>query len=192
MNIRIVSSKAKIGFVFARRGIVMEAISSYFLPRLIGYGRAMHLITTGAVYPSTSPLFQELFSEIAEPGDVLPRALELADDISRNTSSVSTHLMKDMIWRGPDNAEESHLLDSRILVELFRLVTTGRVRRELPGSCRLLSYRGRDKLEGVESFLEKRDPNFTGRMSKDAPSAWPWWRPIETTVPGVKGPKPKI
>ena len=63
VNIRIVSSKAKIGFVFARRGIVMEAILSYFLPRLIGYSRAMHLITTGAVYPSTSPLFQDLFSE---------------------------------------------------------------------------------------------------------------------------------
>jgi enoyl-CoA hydratase/carnithine racemase len=68
----------------------MEVISSYFLPRLIGYSRAMHLITTGAVYLSTSPLFQDLFSEIVEPGDVLPRALELADDISRNTSSVST------------------------------------------------------------------------------------------------------
>jgi hypothetical protein len=69
--------------------------------------------------------------------------------------------MKDMIWKGPDNAEESHLLDSRIRV------TTGRVRRDVP-ACR-----GKDKLEGVESFLEKRDPNFVGRMSKDA---WPWWR----------------
>jgi hypothetical protein len=59
----------------ARRGIVMEAISSYFLPRLIGYSRAMHLITTGAVYPSTSPLFQTLFSEIVEPGDVLPKSV---------------------------------------------------------------------------------------------------------------------
>ncbi len=132
MNIRIVSSKAKIGFVFARRGIVMEAMSSYFLPRLIGYSRAMHLITTGAVYPSTSPLFQNLFSEIVEPSEVLPRALELADDIARNTSSVSTHLMKDMIWRGPDNAEEAHLLDSRILVELFRYVTSCQVGAEVP------------------------------------------------------------
>jgi enoyl-CoA hydratase/carnithine racemase len=158
-------------FVFARRGIVMEAISSYFLPRLIGYSRAMHLITTGAVYPSTSLLFQGLFSKIVEPGDVLPRALGLANDIARNTSSVSTHLMKDMIWRGPDNAEESHLLASKILVELFK---------------------GKDKLEGVESFLQKREANFTGTMSKDAPSAWPWWKPIETTVPGMNPEKSKL
>jgi enoyl-CoA hydratase/carnithine racemase len=166
MNIRIVSSNAKIGFVFARRGIVMEAISSYFLPRLIGYSKAMHLITTGAVYPSTSPFFKELFSEVVNPESVLPRALELADDIAKNTSTVSTHLMKDMIWRAPDNAEEAHLLDSKILVELFQ--------------------KG-DRDEGVNSFLEKRQANFTGTMKENAPSTWPWWKPIDTSVPGEGG-----
>lgn len=97
----------------------MEACSSYFLPRLIGLSRAIHLITTGSVYPSTSPLLSSLFSEILPPEQVLPRALELADDIGKNTSAVSTAVMRDLMWRGPRTAEETHLLDSKILLELF-------------------------------------------------------------------------
>ncbi|KAH6669382.1 enoyl-CoA hydratase/isomeras-like protein [Halenospora varia] len=159
MNIRVVSERAKIGFVFARRGIVMEAASSYFLPRLIGLSRAMHLVTTGSVYPSTDPLLSQLFSEVVPEDKVLERALEIADDVVRNTSSVSTHLMKDLMWRGPGTAEGTHLLDSKILLELFE---------------------GKDKLEGVSSFLEKRPPKFKGNMQENAPAAWPWWEPIDT------------
>ncbi|KAG0651476.1 AF-toxin biosynthesis 3-1 [Hyphodiscus hymeniophilus] len=162
MNIRIVSEKAKIGFVFARRGIVMEAASSFFLPRLVGMSKAMHLVTTGSVYPSTDPLFRELFTEILPPEKVLPRALELAQDIAKNTSAVSTHLMKDMMWRNPGTAEATHLLDSKILLQLFD---------------------GKDKKEGVDSFLEKREPEFKGDMVDDAPTAWPWWEPIDTKAP---------
>ena len=162
MNIRIVSDKAKIGFVFARRGIVMEAASSYFLPRLIGLSKALHLVTTGSVYPATDPLFRELFSEILPPEKVLPRALELADEIARNTSAVSTHLMKDMMYRNPGTAEGTHLLDSKILLELFE---------------------GKDKQEGVHSFLEKRPANFKGNMVDNAPAAWPWWEQIDVKAP---------
>jgi enoyl-CoA hydratase/carnithine racemase len=162
MNIRVVSERAKIGFVFARRGIVMEACSSFFLPRLIGLSKAMHLVTTGAVYPSTDPLYRELFSEILPPEKVLPRALELADEIAKNTSSVSTHLMKDMMWRNPGTAEQTHLLDSKILLELFD---------------------GKDKQEGVDSFLQKRQAEFKGSMENNAPAAWPWWDMIETRAP---------
>ncbi|RDW73123.1 putative enoyl-hydratase isomerase family protein [Coleophoma cylindrospora] len=162
MNIRIVSNKAKVGFVFARRGIVMEACSSYFLPKLIGLSKAMHLITTGSVYPSTHPLFSELFSEVVEPDQVLARALELADDVAKNTSAVSTHLMKDLMWRNPGTAEATHLLDSKILLELFE---------------------GKDKKEGIDSFLQKRAPEFKASMDRDAPVAWPWWQPINTAVP---------
>ena len=162
MNIRIVSEKAKIGFVFARRGIVMEAASSFFLPRLIGFSKAMHLITTGSVYPSTDPLFSELFSEILPPEKVLPRALDLAQDIVKNTSAVSTHLMKDLMWRTPGTAEATHLLDSKILFELFD---------------------GKDKQEGVNSFMQKRDPKFKGNMVDNAPAVWPWWEPVDTRVP---------
>lgn len=140
----------------------MEACSSFFLPRLIGYSKAMHLITTGGVYASTSGLFGDLFSELVSPEKVLPRALEIAEEVAANTSTVSTCVMKDMIWRGPDSAEGTQLLQSRILMDLFA---------------------GRDKKEGVESFLQKREARFTGTLDKDAPSAWPWWTPIDTAKP---------
>ncbi|PQE22095.1 enoyl- hydratase isomerase protein [Rutstroemia sp. NJR-2017a BVV2] len=161
-SIRLVSSTAKIGFVFSRRGIIMEACSSYFLPRLIGLSRAIHLTTTGSTYPSTSPLLSNLFSEILPPEQVLPRALEIASDIAQNTSLVSTKVMRDLMWRGPATVEETHLLDSRVLLELFG---------------------GEDKKEGVASFLEKRDPEFKANMLENAPSAWPWWKQVDTKPP---------
>jgi enoyl-CoA hydratase/carnithine racemase len=162
MSIRIVSEKAKIGFVFARRGIVMEAASSYFLPRLIGYSRAMHLVTTGEVLPAGHVLLRELFSEVVPEERVLERALEVARLVSENTSAVSTSLMKDLMWRGPGTAEGTHLLDSKVLFELFQ---------------------GKDKKEGIDSFLEKRKPDFKGTMERDAPSVWPWWEPLNVKAP---------
>ncbi|KAF7888179.1 uncharacterized protein EAF02_002720 [Botrytis sinoallii] len=165
-SIRIVSSTAKIGFVFARRGIIMEACSSYFLPRLIGLSRAMHLTTTGSIYPSTSPLLSSLFSEIVPPEQVLPRALELANDIAQNTSAVSTAVMRDLMWKGPETAEETHLLDSKILLELFR---------------------SGDKNEGIKSMwlYGKRNPEFRDNMQENAPSVWPWWKPVDTKPPAT-------
>ena len=168
MNIRIVSNKAKVGFVFSRRGLIMEAVSSFFLPRLIGHSRAMHLVTTGAVYPSTSPLFGDLFSEIVESERVLPRALELADEIAQNTSTVSTQLMKDLMYRGPASPEETHLLDSKIIFALFD---------------------SKDRYEGVNSFLEKRPARMTGVVPDDAPTEWPWWTPVEIKSSETDTPK---
>lgn len=170
MSIRIVSNKAKIGFVFARRGLVMEAASSFFLPRLVGYSRAMHLVTTGAVYPSTSPLFGDLFSEIVEPEQVLPRALELADEIAKNTSTVSTAMNKDLMWRGPDSPEGAQLITSKVILELFK---------------------SKDNAEGVQSFLEKRPAVFRGTIANDAPAAWPWWPQIDADPKDALG-KPKL
>lgn len=157
--IRVACAKAKIGFVFSRRGIVMEAASSYFLPKLIGLSRALHLTTTGGVYPAEHPLMRELFSEILPtPEATLARALELADEVAKNTSTVSNKLMRDMMYYGPATAEEAHLLDSKIIYGLFG---------------------GKDNNEGLKSFLEKRPANFTGTMTKDAPEAWPWFPQLD-------------
>ncbi|KAI9877488.1 MAG: hypothetical protein M1830_003785 [Pleopsidium flavum] len=173
--IRIAAAPAKCGFVFARRGIVMEASSSYFLPRLIGYSKAIHLTTTGLTYPATSPLLADLFSEVLPtPAEVLPRALELAQDIAQNTSAVSTYLMRQMMWRNPGTAESTHLLDSRLLYELFSS-------SQLVMGFMRLTFMGddSDKNEGIKSFFEKRPPNFQGTMQQDAPGAYPWWQAVD-------------
>jgi len=160
MSIRIAYKDAKIGFVFARRGLVMEACSSFFLPRLIGFSKALHLVTTGATYPASHPLYNSLFSETVDtPEGVLPRALELADEIVKNTSSISTYLMREMMYRDTGSAEGQHLLDSRVIYELF-------------GS--------KDNTEGVKAFLDKRPVKFTGTMQNDAPDAWPWYQTVDT------------
>lgn len=120
MNIRIAYRDAKIGFVFARRGLIMEACSSFFLPRLIGHSRAMQAVTTGSVYFAKDKVFDGLFSELLDkPEGVLPRALQVAEDVVKNTSVVSTYLMKELMYRDTGSAEGQHLLDSRILFELI-------------------------------------------------------------------------
>ena len=170
--IRIAYSKAKIGFVFAQRGIIMEAVSSFFLPKLIGTSRALHLTTTGSVYQASDPLFGHLFSETcATPDATVNRALELADQIAKNTSTVSTKLMRDLMYRGPPTAEETHLLDSRVIYGLFG---------------------GADNTEGVKSFFEKRPPNFTGQFPENAPPAWPWWANVDTREPAKGGHTSKL
>ncbi|KAK2683643.1 hypothetical protein RAB80_001589 [Fusarium oxysporum f. sp. vasinfectum] len=161
-NIRVVSRDAQIGFVFGRRGFSMEACSSFFLPRLIGTSRALHLTTTGAVYPATHKLFDGLFSEIVAPEEVLPTALRIADEIAANVSGVSARVMKDMIYRGASSPEEAHLLESKIFWDLFT---------------------GKDAKEGMNSFLQKRKPDFTGTMDKNAPKIYPWWTPVDIARP---------
>ncbi|KAK4542764.1 hypothetical protein LTR36_006140 [Oleoguttula mirabilis] len=160
MSIRIAYQDAKIGFVFARRGLIMEACSSFFLPRLIGMSKALHLTTTGSTYPASHPLLNTLFSEtLPTPAAVLPRALELAAEIVQNTSTVSNYLMRELMYRDAGSAEGQHLLDSRLVYELFS---------------------SKDNKEGVKAFLEKRPVKFTGTMQIDAPGAWPWYETVDT------------
>ena len=153
-SIRIASREAKVGFVFGRRGFNMEACSSFYLPRLIGASRALHLVTTGAVYKASDPLLSQLFSEVVAPEEVLPRALAVADEVAGSVSNVAAGVMRDMILRAPGSPEEAHLLESKLFYDLIV---------------------GRDAEEGVLSFLEKRPPRFAGSMEEDAPSAYPWW-----------------
>lgn len=157
--IRVAYARAKVGFVFSRRGVVMEACSSYFLPRLVGHSRALHLVTTGETYPADHKLFEPLFTEICQtPEATLARAIELAQGLATNTSTVSTKLMRDLIYRCPPTVEEAHLLDSQIIYGL---------------------YGQKDNLEGVKAFLQKRSPKFTGQVPQDAPESYPWWRQVD-------------
>jgi enoyl-CoA hydratase/carnithine racemase len=98
----------------------MEASSSFFLPRLIGHSRAMQAITTGLTYPASHKVWDGLFAEVCErPEEVLPRALSIAEDVVENTSSVSTYLMKELMYRNKGSPEAQHLLDSRVIYSLF-------------------------------------------------------------------------
>ncbi|KAK8153871.1 ClpP/crotonase-like domain-containing protein [Phyllosticta citrichinensis] len=160
MTIRVAYAPAKVGFVFSRRGLVTEACSSFFLPRLIGLARAMHATTTGATYRADDKIWGPLFSETCERReDVKRRALELADEVAKNTSTVSIALIRDLMWRDKGNAEEQHLLESKIINKLFS---------------------SNDHKEGIASFLEKRPPKFTDTLEANAPGAYPWWTPVET------------
>jgi enoyl-CoA hydratase/carnithine racemase len=166
MTIRVASSTAKIGFVFSHRGVVMEAASSFFLPRLIGHSSSLYLTTTGSILPASSPHFGTLSHHLLPSPDlVLPKALEIAEQIVKQTSTVSTYLIREMMWRNPGSAEGTHLLDSQIMWEL---------------------YDKGDKKEGIRAFLEKRDPRMEGTVRDGMPANVPWWEPIDTVPRGGK------
>jgi enoyl-CoA hydratase/carnithine racemase len=156
MDVRIASTAARIGFVFARRGVVPEACSTWFLPRLVGIAQAAEWAYTGRVFGPEEALAGGLVSQMVEPAELLPAARTLALEIARNTSAVSVALIRQMLWRmlGADHPREAHRIDS------LGMWHTGR---------------SADAREGVTSFLEKRPPRFTGRPSKDMPPFYPWW-----------------
>jgi len=156
MDVRLASTAAKIGFVFSRRGVVPEACSTWFLPRLVGIARAAEWTYSGRVFSAEEAQAGGLVSRVLAPEALLPTARELALDIARNTSAVSVALIRQMLWRmlGADHPREAHRIDS------LGMWHTGR---------------SADAHEGVTSFLEKRPPRFTGRPSKDLPPFYPWW-----------------
>lgn len=118
--IRIGCQKSKYGFVFPRRGLTMESSSSFFLPRLIGYSNALYLLTTGGTFSPTSPHFGTLFQETyPDPNQVVARALELAAEIAENVSPMASYLSRELMWRNPGSAEETHLVDSAVLYHMF-------------------------------------------------------------------------
>jgi enoyl-CoA hydratase/carnithine racemase len=162
MDVRFAAAGAKIGFVFARRGIVPEAASSWFLPRVVGISRAMEWAATGRVFPAEEGLDAGLFRAVLPAEQVLPAAYELAREIAGNTSPLSVAVTRQLMWRmlGADHPMEAHKLDSRAIDALGH---------------------GPDAREGVSSFLEKRAPAFKGRPSSELPDFYPWWdeRPWE-------------
>jgi enoyl-CoA hydratase/carnithine racemase len=162
MDIRIASTDAKFGFVFARRGIVPEACSSWFLPRLVGISRAMEWCATGRVFGAQEALQGGLVRQVVAPDQLLPAAIALAREIADNTAPVSVALTRQMLWRmlGADHPMEAHKIDSRAIYA-----------------------RGRqgDAKEGVVSFLEKRPAVYPDKVSANMPDFFPWWadRPYE-------------
>ncbi|MEY2580444.1 MAG: hypothetical protein QOE09_293 [Ilumatobacteraceae bacterium] len=153
MDIRLVSASAKIGFVFARRGIVPEACSSWFLPRLVGISQALEWCYSGRVFPADEALAGGLVRSVHQPDDLLPAARSIAAEIVENTSPVSIALTRRMLWSmlTADHPMEAHRVDSRAILERGRSA---------------------DAREGVESFLAKRPAVFTDRVSDGLPDVF--------------------
>ena len=160
MDIRLCSTKAKFGFVFARRGIVPEACSSYFLPRVVGISQALEWCYSGRVFPGDEALAGGLVRSVHQPDDLLAAAKVIAREIADNTSAVSVTLIRQMMWKmlGADHPMEAHKIDSRGIY---------------------FAGKAADAKEGVESFLEKRTAKFPLKVSEDMPEFYPWWEERE-------------
>ncbi|MFN0092585.1 MAG: crotonase/enoyl-CoA hydratase family protein [Acidimicrobiales bacterium] len=160
MDVRLAAQSARIGFVFARRGIIPEACSSWFLPRVVGISRALEWSFSGRVFDAEEALAGGLVRSVAPDAELLPAARALAAEIAENTSAVSVALTRQLMWRllGADHPMEAHKLDSRGIQALGRMA---------------------DAKEGVKSFLEKRPAQFTLGPSGDMPEFYPWWEEPE-------------
>ena len=155
MDIRIASEAARFGFVFSQRGIVPEAASSWFLPRIVGISQALEWCYTGRVFPAQEALAGRLVSKVVPADELLATARSLASEIAK-TAPVSVALIRQMMWRmlGADDPMEAHKVDSR------GIYTRGR---------------SEDVKEGVVAFLEKRPAQFKNKVSSDMPDYFPWW-----------------
>ena len=157
MDIRLASENARFGFVFARRGLVPEACSSWFLPRIVGISQALEWAYSGRVFSAQEALEGRLVKKLYKPEELIPAARALAREIADNTSQISVALIRQMFWKtlGADHPMEGHRIDSRGIYAR--------------GSSA-------DAKEGVMSFLEKRPPKFTDKVSTGMPAYFPWWK----------------
>jgi enoyl-CoA hydratase/carnithine racemase len=156
MDIRIAAEGARVGFVFARRGLVPEAGSAWFLPKLVGLPQALRWCLTGGLISAQEALAGGLVSEVVAPDELLPRAKAIATEIAQNTAPVSVALTRQMLWRFAGAPDPFGLL-------------------QVDGAMSLELGAGPDVREGVSAFLEKREPRFPGKVSSDLPSQYPWW-----------------
>jgi enoyl-CoA hydratase/carnithine racemase len=156
MDIRVASTSARIGFVFARRGIVPEACSSWFLPRVVGISQALEWSFSGRVFDADEALAGGLVRSLHAPDELLSAARAIAADIAENAAPVSVALTRQMMWRmlGAPHPMYGHRADSRAI---------------------LARGRSADAREGVVSFLEKRPPEFADRVSDGLPDVFPGW-----------------
>jgi enoyl-CoA hydratase/carnithine racemase len=157
MDIRIAAAGTKFGFVFARRGLVPEAASAWFLPQLVGLSQSLKWCLTGQMFKAEDALEAGLVSEVVAQEQVLNRAKELAREIAEETSPVAVALTRQMLWRfsGAPDYRSVLAVDGPLITAL--------------GS-------GADVKEGVMAFLEKRKPKFPSKVSTDMPAAYPWWK----------------
>lgn len=156
MDMRLASEDAKFGFVFGRRGIVPEACSSWFLPRVVGISKAMEWSTTGRIFDAQEALSAGLVLSVHKPADLIGAAQELAEEIGANNAPVSVALTRQMMWRmlGADHPMQAHRVDS-LAIELRSASA--------------------DAAEGVRSFTEKRPAVFPDKVSTDLPDIFPDW-----------------
>ena len=157
MDIRLASTSSKFGFVFAKRGIVPEAASSWFLPRIVGISQATEWCFTGRMISAEEALEGRLVRSVHAPEDLLPAARAIAREIAENTAPVSVALSRQMLWRmlGADHPMQAQRVDSRAI-----------------------NSRGAsdDAREGVMSFLEKRPADFPVKVSDGLPEVFPDWQ----------------
>lgn len=155
-DIRMAAKGVKMGFVFASRGIIPEACSSWFLPRLVGISKALEWCYTARVFKSEEALEAGLVRSLHEPDELLPAARALAKEMAENSSPISNTVLRQMFWRmlGASHPIEAHRVDTKGIDELGVSA---------------------DAKEGIKAFLEKRKPAFPGKVSEDLPSYFPWW-----------------
>ena len=160
MDIRLASTNARFGFVFARRGITPEAASAWFLPRLVGMQTSLEWCYTGRVFAAQEALERGLVRSLHAPEDLMGAARALAREIADNAAPVSVALTRQMLWRGAgfDHPMELHKVDSRAI---------------------MARGASADAREGVTSFLEKRTPDYPNKVSADLPDIWPEWKARE-------------
>lgn len=160
MDIRLCSETAKFGFVFARRGIITEACSSWFLPRVVGISRATEWVFTGRMISPDEAREAGLVKSVHGGDELLDAARNLAKEIAENTAPVSVALSRQMLWRmlGASHPMEAHRAESRGIMERGKSA---------------------DAREGVTSFLEKRAAQFTMKVSSDTPNLFPDWQDPE-------------
>ena len=156
MDIRLASTESKLGFVFSKRGIVPEAASSWFLPKVVGLSRALEWTMTGRVFGAEEALAGGLVRSLHEPDDLLPAARELATEIASSTSAISVAMSRQMLWRIPSapHPMAAHRVDSAAVPQMGAAA---------------------DAKEGIASFFEKRPAEFTQGPSTDMPEVYPWW-----------------